>query len=103
MPRAADTTCKVDRLQDIFKINFGFTTETYEIPSERSETGLCRSISDFAYRYDSPNKLGIIYYGGHGEFVEGKLRWFAYVSKISLIVLLSDHDLGNTKETVTGT
>ncbi|OCL11264.1 hypothetical protein AOQ84DRAFT_195078 [Glonium stellatum] len=72
-----DMYCKekeVDRLRDVFGNKFHFNTETFEIPSDRSATALCRAVSDFAYRYDSPKKLSIIYYGGHAGFVEEKIE-----------------------------
>jgi hypothetical protein len=72
-----DMYCKekeVDRLRDVFKNQFRFNTETFEIPSDRSASALCLKISDFAYRYDHPKKLSIIYYGGHADFVEEKME-----------------------------
>jgi len=56
---------KVKRLQDIFERRFHYTTDTYEIPSEKSETGLQKKIADFAHEYNQPNNLMILYYSGH--------------------------------------
>ena len=57
---------QVDKLRDLFATQFHFKTDYYEIPSERWETGLHKRLADFCYEYDSPDKLAIIYYGGHG-------------------------------------
>ncbi len=56
---------KVKRLQEIFEKRFHYTTQTFEIPSEKSETGLQRKIADFAHEYNGPNNLMILYYSGH--------------------------------------
>ncbi len=50
---------KVKRLQEIFEKRFHYTTQTFEIPSEKSETGLQRKIADFAHEYNGPNNLMI--------------------------------------------
>lgn len=64
-----DMQCKeteVDKLKHIFEHSFGFETDFFEIPSDRSETALDRKLSDFCYKYDRPDCLTILYYGGHG-------------------------------------
>jgi len=74
-----DLYCKskeLVRLEKVLKDSFRYTVETFDIPSERSETALARKIADFAYQYDNPNKMAMIYYGGHAEFMEGKLQLF---------------------------
>jgi len=60
-----DVDYQVDRLQTIFKERFHYTTDIFEIPSERSETGLHKKIADFAHEYNEPNNLMILYYAGH--------------------------------------
>lgn len=58
--QADDLFCgrsEVPKLRDIFNDEFGFITETFEIPSERSATALHRRLADFAYQYDGPNKM----------------------------------------------
>lgn len=68
---------EVPDLEEVFRKRFGFKTRVCKIPSERSQTSLHRTISDFAYDYDSPNKMSIIYYGGHADFVNERLQLFA--------------------------
>ncbi|KAK5126708.1 hypothetical protein LTR85_009642 [Meristemomyces frigidus] len=68
---------EVPRLRDIFKDRFGYDVREYQIPSERSATGLARALANFAYEFDSPNKMAICYYGGHGQFVKDRLQLFA--------------------------
>jgi len=78
--RDDDLFCRdseVPRLRNIFANKFGFTVREYQIPSERSATGLARALANFAYDFDSPNKMAIVYYGGHGQFVEDRLKLFA--------------------------
>ncbi|SLM41422.1 hypothetical protein LPUS_12415 [Lasallia pustulata] len=63
-----DMLCKeteVDKLRQSFEEDFKFKTECFEIPSSRWETALHKQLADFCYRYDSPEDLAIIYYGGH--------------------------------------
>ena len=55
----------MDQLRELFKDEFHFKTEYFEIPSERWETALHKRLSEFIYEYDSPEDLAIIYYGGH--------------------------------------
>ena len=64
-----DMQCKgneVDRLRGIFERSFGYETELFEIPSKRCRTALKCKLSNFCYRYDNPDYLMIVYYGGHG-------------------------------------
>ena len=61
-----DTHKQVDALNDLFTNEFKYSTDYYQIPSEKWQTGLMRKISDFMWQYDSPDCLAIIYYGGHG-------------------------------------
>lgn len=78
--RDDDLFCRdseVPRLRDIFADKFGYTVREYEIPSKRSATGLASALASFAYDFDSPNKMAIVYYGGHGDFVENRLQLFA--------------------------
>lgn len=77
-----DMQCKeteVDALRDLFKDKFSFETEFYEIPSARWATGLQKTIMDFLHRYDDPECLAIIYYGGHGYDGKdtGAYKWAA--------------------------
>ncbi|KAF2086524.1 hypothetical protein K490DRAFT_66717 [Saccharata proteae CBS 121410] len=60
---------EVDRLEGIFRHKFRFHTEIFHIPSLCPETTLHSKISDWARRFDSPNKMSIIYYGGHGGYM----------------------------------
>lgn len=57
---------EISRLERIFSGTFNFQVEQYRIPSEKTLTGLDAKVSEFAHRYNSPNNLAIVYYGGHG-------------------------------------
>lgn len=70
-------TQEVPRLRDIFENRFGYTVQDYQIPSERSATGLAAALATFAHKYDSPNKMAIVYYGGHGDFIDNRFNWYA--------------------------
>jgi hypothetical protein len=68
-----DMNCKeeeVNVLERVFKDDFNYHTEQYEIPSTESSEALFSRLDAFVRCYDSPSKLGIIYYGGHAEKVE---------------------------------
>lgn len=54
-------------MEKVFKEKFNFKTEQYEIPSTDTDTSLFNRLQAFKRCYDSPAKLGIIYYGGHAE------------------------------------
>ena len=75
-----DLLCRrteVPRLRDIFQNKFGYAVEEYRIPSQRSGTGLAAALATFAHRYDSPNKMAIVYYGGHGDFIDNRFGIYA--------------------------
>lgn len=69
----------MDALRDLFENKFGFETEFYAIPSARWATGLHKTVTDFLYKYDDPECLAIIYYGGHGYDGKdtGAYKWAA--------------------------
>lgn len=60
----------MDKLGQLFESAFHFSTEYFEIPSDCWETALHCRVADFCHKYDSPEDLAIIYYGGHAY--EGK-------------------------------
>jgi hypothetical protein len=63
---------QVNALEQIFAEKFHFNTEQYEIPPTDSEHLLFLRLQAFSRCYDSPSKLGIIYYGGHADRQESK-------------------------------
>ena len=56
----------MDRLQAIFKTQFNFETQHFQIPPNKSDTALLAAVTNFANEYNSPDNLMIVYYGGHG-------------------------------------
>ncbi|PVI02228.1 hypothetical protein DM02DRAFT_310627 [Periconia macrospinosa] len=71
--REDDLKCKekeVNVLENVFKTQFNFNTEQYEIPPIDSQKSLLSRLQAFIRCYDSPSKLGIIYYGGHAHRTE---------------------------------
>jgi hypothetical protein len=61
-----DMRCReleVDPLEKVFKEEFNYRTEQYIIPPQESEQAFSTKLSIFIRKYDSPSKLGIIYYG----------------------------------------
>lgn len=64
-----DMNCKeteVDNLKKVFQEKFQYETFEYVIPSERWQTGLLKTLSEFMWKFDSPDCLAILYYAGHG-------------------------------------
>lgn len=59
-------------MEQVFQEKFHFQTEQYDIPPTESKESLFNRLQVFSRHYDSPSKLGIIYYGGHAERVESK-------------------------------
>ncbi|KAL8849660.1 MAG: hypothetical protein Q9221_005350 [Calogaya cf. arnoldii] len=68
-----DMQCKeseVDGLRKLFEDEFKYETDYFLIPKDRWQTALQKRIADLFYKYDSPDCLTIIYYGGHGYIGE---------------------------------
>ncbi|KAI4102491.1 MAG: hypothetical protein LQ339_004645 [Xanthoria mediterranea] len=66
-----DMQCKeteIDALRELFDKEFNYETAYFLIPQDRWQTALQKRIADLVYKYDSPDCLTIIYYGGHGKF-----------------------------------
>jgi chorismate mutase len=63
---------QVNPLEQTFINKFNFNTEQYEIPPTDSAESLFNRLQAFIRCYDSPSKLGIIYYGGHAERIESE-------------------------------
>jgi len=45
---------------------YGFNTETWLIPTEKSHRQLMRKAGDFVEQHEGDGSLMIVYYGGHG-------------------------------------
>lgn len=58
---------EIDELGDVLRSLYGFETETWKIPSQRSHISLAAKILGFLNDYESKENLLIVYYGGHGE------------------------------------
>lgn len=41
------------------------------------QRGFARALANFAYNFDFPTNMAIVYYGVHGQFVEGRHKLFA--------------------------
>jgi len=76
--------CKteVEIVNELFRNDFRYETETFVIPSENSYNMLELALVDFKCRNDGPNNLLIVYYCGHGDESVDLQRavWSAYVS-----------------------
>ena len=57
---------EVDLLEQVFVDYYGFSTETYLIPSKNSQRSLQKKIFKLQDDHDSRSELLIVYYGGHG-------------------------------------
>ena len=57
---------EIDALEQVFREDYGFITETYLIPSENSHRNLQKRIFQFQDEHDSRSELLLVYYGGHG-------------------------------------
>lgn len=59
---------EIDRLDRVLGEKNGFTTETYLIPSENSESNLLDKIKQFRADWgDNRENLLLVYYAGHGK------------------------------------
>lgn len=53
-------------LQNVLEEFYGFSTERWKIPSNRSNIQLQSKLVDFQETHDKEDNLLIVYYGGHG-------------------------------------
>jgi hypothetical protein len=97
-----DMNCReieVNPLEQVFKEKFNYHTEQYMIPPTESDTSLFNRLDAFVRCYDSPSKLGIIYYGGHAELVDSsdasELQLFARIRPHGIAWSRTDSSLSN--------
>lgn len=57
---------EVNNLQDVFRQNYNYETEVWQIPSTRSHNTLATRILQYLADYEARDSLLIVYYGGHG-------------------------------------
>jgi len=76
---------EVDAIRDLFQNDFGFTSLTVPIPSQRAQQELNKDIPSFVARYSNQtDTLILLYYAGHGDLdTRGKGLWPAYVLFVS--------------------
>ena len=75
----AEAQVQVDALRELLTEGFQYETDYYQIPSARWETALFSKVADFLHKYDDPQCLVVIYYGGHGYNGKdtGHFKWAA--------------------------
>ena len=68
---------EIDELERVLSDDYGFETDTFLIPSQRSHRKLQDRIIRLQAEHDSRDELLIVYYGGHGAIrgPEGKSIW----------------------------
>ncbi|KAF2851286.1 hypothetical protein T440DRAFT_449317 [Plenodomus tracheiphilus IPT5] len=65
------TAKEAHELETLFREQFNYTTEIVEIGVRgRPQLQLDRDISNFIYQHDGPHNLLIIYYTGHGRYLD---------------------------------
>ena len=82
---ADDLQCKateVDSLRDLFEKDFRFETDVFQIPSKQCSSALMAKLAAFCLKYDNPDCLAIVYYGGHGYSGE-ETGLFKLAAKVS--------------------
>jgi hypothetical protein len=80
-----DLGCKkeIDKVRETFENRFYYRTQTFVIPSQRSQANLQKALSDFVMETACSSGLTVIYYAGHGAPDNGsderlsKLIWAA--------------------------
>jgi hypothetical protein len=80
-----DLGCKkeIDKVRETFETRFYYRTQTFVIPSQRSQANLQKALSDFVMETACSSGLTVIYYAGHGAPDNGpderisKLIWAA--------------------------
>ncbi|GME26788.1 hypothetical protein AOQ84DRAFT_195078 [Neofusicoccum parvum] len=64
---------EIEELEDVLKNQYHFKTKVFGIPKEHSGTALVQQIAVWAHEFNGPDKLSIIYYGGHAHKDEAQL------------------------------
>lgn len=64
---------EIEELEDVLKSQYHFKTKVFGIPKEHSGTALVQQIAVWAHEFNGPDKLSIIYYGGHAHKDEAQL------------------------------
>ena len=77
---------EVIELRDVFRVMYGFETETWRIPSERSHNSLAAKILRFLDVHESKDNLLIVYYGGHGEMNDDRQCVWSWLVNLFLSV-----------------
>ena len=74
----------MDALRDLLAEELQYETDCYQIPLKRWETGLFSKVAEFLHKYDDPQCLAVIYYGGHGYNGKetGNFKWAAWVQQL---------------------
>jgi hypothetical protein len=74
---------EIEKLDDVFKNNFGFDTEVWKIPGRNSHAKLTQKILDLIDTEDDPKgHLFIVYYGGHAKLTHDRLlSWTRFVHR----------------------
>jgi hypothetical protein len=57
---------EIEDLQSLLRDIYGFSTETYLIPTKGSHVKLMSKVLSFVEEHESGESLLIVYYGGHG-------------------------------------
>jgi hypothetical protein len=72
---------EIEKLDDVFKNNFGYDTEVWKIPGRNSHAKLTQRILDLIDTEDDPkDHLFIVYYGGHAKLTHDRLlSWTRFV------------------------
>lgn len=67
----------IQKLNVVFGEAYGFLVQRFLIPNEDPDEALAEVLKGFVQRYQSPQSLLIVYYGGHGSLNDARLAlWF---------------------------
>lgn len=71
---------ELNDLSRVFSDDYGFRTETWQIPAENCHNEVSKKVMEFVEtNNDSRHDLKIIYYGGHGMLAKNRqLAWAKY-------------------------
>lgn len=63
---------ELEDLEKVFREDYGYETDVFEIPSENSHLELLLKVADLIKRCESSDNLFVVYYGGHARIDEAR-------------------------------
>jgi len=77
---------ELDALENIFKNQYGYETEKWQIPSMSSQADLAIKTTAFVKEHQDPDSLLVIYYVGHRTIGEDLRSLWSWCVSLALVI-----------------